>query len=201
MRKFLVVVDMQYDFIDYKHSKLPIPGSKKIVKRINHYLNELHHDNYIGVLFTQDWHDPEHIERMPDGTPFPQHCVANTKGASLCVDPYLIPRRIDAYSLKKNEFNMWQESNLIVESLIGEPIFDRKPRDQFFQDVKKYGIKQVDICGVALNICVSHAVHGFVKNGFDVTLLKDLVHGIDVGNGDKDLIPEKHFEGLPVSFK
>jgi nicotinamidase-related amidase len=60
-------------------------------------------------------------------------------------------------------------------------------------------LKRVAIIGVAEDYCVRDAIIGYLKRGFEVTMLDDLTHGIynpaqdPTGVNDWDELVEKHF--------
>lgn len=186
-KKLVVVVDMQNDFMDFEDSNLPIPGSSDIIPEVNHYITrELRPGNVAAVVFTQDWHDEDHVEYDPDGNPFPKHCVKGTKGAELCVGDGSVPRPIPVVGLRKNMFDMWGEDDLTVfpKDSISEERIQRmfnttEPnRDAFFEYWKKQGVTDVEVVGVAADVCVNQAVHGLKNRGFRVTVRGDLTKGI-----------------------
>ena len=194
-KKIVLVVDFQTDFLNLERSKLPIPDSKELMAPMAEYLMSISREDTAVVLFTQDWHSKDHVEYMPDGTPFPSHCVEFTPGAEIAVNPTLVDTLLPTYFLKKNAFDMWEEDSLEVTS--EEFDYDR---DDFFEDLKAKGFSEVEVVGVALNVCVNFAVRGLVDRGFVVTVRKDLTKGIDTGNGDYDMVAEKVFEDINVTI-
>lgn len=179
---FLLVVDDQNDFFDLEGSCLPIPDSKKIIEPTNQFLRMQRYSQCKGVMFTQDWHNKNHIEYMPDGQPFPQHCVEGTKGASLSVQAGTVPTPIPVLNLRKNVFNMWEESNLQVTAMdaVSSAHFGSEPqdRDEFYKEMLAKGIKDVVVVGVASDICVNFAIKGLVDRGFNVTAIRPLCKGL-----------------------
>ena len=84
MKKILIVVDMQYDFI---YGSLGTPEAEAIVANVEHKINE-----YRGwghpVIFTKDLHWPDYM-RTHEGKHLPvPHCmVGDQLGKSLVVEP------------------------------------------------------------------------------------------------------------------
>jgi len=172
-KKLVVVVDFQVDFLNLKGSKLPVPGSKELIGPMTEYLLALRAENTVGVLFTQDSHSPEHVEYMPDGTAFPSHCVIGTQGHGVAFNTELIDLGIMVYGLQKNEFDMFAEEKLSVyhQNLTTD-------RGAFFAQIKQAGVTDVEVVGVATDICVNFTVLGLIKLGFNVTVRSDLVKGL-----------------------
>ena len=204
-KKLVVIVDMQNDFMDFEDSRLPIPGSSTIIEGVNRYITrELRPADVAAVVFTQDWHDEEHVEYDPTGNPFPKHCVRDTPGAELCVMDSSVPRPIPVVGLRKNMFDMWGEDDLTVfpkdsisEDRIARMFNTPTPsRELFFEYWKKQGVTEVEVVGVALNICVAQAVHGLVNRGFNVTIRQELTKGIDTGGGEDDLTIDGVFRDI-----
>lgn len=196
-KKIALVVDFQHDFLDFAFSKLPIPDSKQLVPKMIDYLGNLDPNEYEAVVFTQDWHDADYVEYMPDGTPYPSHCVKETVGADIAVpNPSALAAlsgvQIPTYYIKKNVFDMWEESTLFV--LDGQNNRGSS-RDQLFDRFKHC---PVEVSGVALNVCVDFAVKGLINRGFDVTVLKDLTAGLDLGNGEEDVDAVARYKGTNV---
>ena len=82
MKKALIVIDYQYDFIA-KDGLLTIGElgqnlENTINNRIEKYLNEKH-----DVIFTLDTHIKDEWEQHPESSQFPIHCEKGTKGHSL----------------------------------------------------------------------------------------------------------------------
>ena len=93
MKKALVIIDMQNDFIT---GSLPVAHSNEIIG----YINELM-DNFEYVVATQDWHPAKHFSFFTnhydkkafetiekDGysqTLWPPHCIQGSNGADFYV--------------------------------------------------------------------------------------------------------------------
>lgn len=75
MRKILVAVDLQNDFID---GSLTVPGAAGVIPVID----AAKHD-YDMVYFTLDWHPVGHCSFREQGGPWPVHCVHHTHGAAI----------------------------------------------------------------------------------------------------------------------
>jgi len=161
-RFFLVGVDQQGDFFDLEGSNLPIPNSKQIIQPTDEFLKILRWSQCKGVLFTQDWHDADWVERMPDGTPFDKHCEKDTEGAKIVVSYSFIPNPIPLYNLRKNVFDSWEEKDIEITAmdLVTKKSFVSTSRDKFFEDLIKDGMVDFVIMGVASDICVKFFIAG-----------------------------------------
>ena len=81
--KFLIVVDMQVDFITGSlGSKLAEAIVPNVVSKVNNYDGK--------VIFTRDTHTADHL-RTQEGTKLPvEHCIKHTEGWQICdeLKPY-----------------------------------------------------------------------------------------------------------------
>lgn len=73
--KFLIVVDMQEDFVN------GIFGSDAAKAIIPYVAEQARSDEYDWIIFTRDWHEPPYEENFIENRMLPPHCVANTNGA------------------------------------------------------------------------------------------------------------------------
>jgi len=127
MRKFLIVVDMQNDFIS---GVLGSDEAKAIVPTVVSLINDAKKENRT-VLFTQDTHDEGYMDSS-EGRHLPvPHCVKGTEGWKLHPD-----------------------IALYAEDVIQKPTFaslalmDRLGGDQNARDL------DISLCGVCTDICV-----------------------------------------------
>ena len=179
----LIIVDMQNDFIE--GGALAVPGGKGLVPLINKL--QPHFDL---VVATQDWHPANHgsfAANHPgektydvidlDGlaqTLWPIHCVQNTPGADFA--PGLDRSRWAAIFQKGTDPK--------VDSYSG--FFDNgKRRATGLGDfLKKRGVDQVYVLGLATDYCVKFTALDSAALGFKTTLIEDASKGVDLHPGD-----------------
>lgn len=195
-KKIVIVVDMQRDFMDYEDSALPIAGSSAIVDPINNYLATLNPNEVEAVLVTQDWHTADHIEYNPDGNPFPSHCVIDTPGAEVIVNINAINSDIPVFGLHKNEFNMWEESDIKIFP-ISHPEHPEVYRNDWFFRYLRENISEIEVIGVAADVCVQAAIAGAVEHGFNVKVIEELTKGLF---REMDQVINEDFSGKKVEL-
>jgi nicotinamidase/pyrazinamidase len=188
-KKVVVVVDMQFDFMDFPGSKLPIDGAQKIIPGVREYLGTLNDDNTDAVVFTGDDHDLVDYLASEEGKQFPPHCIRGELGSQLVVDERLVPGVNRLYRLNKGVFSMWEEPTVTVVSRTVKQI--TLTRDTFFDIIPT---RKAVVLGVALNYCVKYSVLGLVERGFTVEVKKDLTKGI--GTIPEELDPNLVFKDL-----
>ena len=179
----LIIVDMQNDFIE--GGALAVPGGKGLVPLVNKLQPQ-----FDLVVATQDWHPANHGsfaanhpgEKTYDAidldglaqTLWPIHCVQNTPGADFA--PGLDRSRWAAIFQKGTDPT--------VDSYSG--LFDNgKRRATGLGDfLKKRGVDQVYVLGLATDYCVKFTALDSAALGFKTTLIEDASRGVDLRPGD-----------------
>jgi nicotinamidase/pyrazinamidase len=187
-KKFVVVVDMQYDFV-MANGRLPVADAEAIIVPGIRFLASLNPDEIAGVLFTYDTHvedefigSEENTGNPDTGVPgFPLHCEHGTPGWENVFNSKIIPTAIPVYTLKKGVFDMWAEDHIRivpVDEDVGrydEPGWDR---DECVRRLQEDGIDTVIAFGVAGDFCLKYAVQGLAARGFKVEIPDHLTRGI-----------------------
>jgi len=179
----LIIVDMQNDFIE--GGALAVPGGKGLVPLINKLQPHFDH-----IVATQDWHPANHgsfaanhpgekafelidLDGLPQ-TLWPVHCVQNTPGADFA--PGLDRSRWAAIFQKGTDPK--------VDSYSG--FFDNgKRRATGLGDfLKKRGVDQVYVLGLATDYCVKFTALDSAALGFKTALIEDASKGVELHPGD-----------------
>ena len=176
MKKALVIIDMQNDFIT---GSLPVAHSNEIIG----YINELM-DNFEYVVATQDWHPAKHFSFFTnhydkkafetiekDGysqTLWPPHCIQGSNGAdfypTLRTEPIsLIIRKgtnpdIDGYSA------FFDNQKLKSTGLDGY--------------LRGLDIEELHFVGVAADYCVYYSIKDALELGYKVVLYEKCTKAI-----------------------
>ncbi|MBN3376240.1 amidase [Clostridium botulinum] len=127
MKKLLVVVDYQYDFVE---GSLGFPKAKELENKIYNKVKQ-YKINEDYVMFTYDTHYDDYLKTR-EGKILPiKHCIKGTKGHEL----YGRLQELDCYGdhVIKNTFSI--EQNIIKIS-------------------KDLDIEEIELVGVVTNICV-----------------------------------------------
>jgi len=178
----VIVVDVQADFTELKSGALAVPGTGM------DYIDDVRKATWrfqeegLRIYFTLDWHPADHISfytNNPGTEPFqeveieegrtqvmwPPHCVQNTPGADILID---IEGPADRVRTGANpKFDSY--SGFVDDG--GNPSgLDRL--------LRRDGIKELIIYGLATDYCVKHTALDAVALGYRVELLVDLCRGI-----------------------
>lgn len=175
MRSFVVVVDVQGDFMR-ADGALPVAGAEALVAPMNAWLAALRPQDTAGVLYTFDTHLPEIYAGSPEAAQFPEHCVRGTTGWETMLELTAPDAAIPLYRLEKGVFDMWAEPALAVEPI--RPSDAPLDRNAFFAALRDSGVETATVIGVAADFCVRWAVDGLLRRGFRVTVPAALTRGI-----------------------
>lgn len=152
--KLLLIIDPQIDFIT---GSLPVPGAEKAMNELSEYIR-LHGPEYASVIVTADRHPMRHCSFISEGGKWPAHCVADSVGAaiwpSLMDELFAMPDKVTV--LHKGENPATEEYS----------IFKNKDAAQdIFRIIDSKDIDEIDICGIAGDVCVSDTIRDWMKLG------------------------------------
>jgi nicotinamidase/pyrazinamidase len=178
----LIVVDVQNDFCE--GGSLAVTGGAEIARRIAELIAGDH--GYDHVVATRDHHvDPgDHFAEQPDFVDcWPVHCVAHTPGAEL--HPHLAATRFEAI-FDKGEY---------AAAYSG---FEGRSGDEPLADwLRRRGVADVDVCGIATDYCVRSTALDAARNGFRTTMLLDLTAAVAPTRTD-EVVSELAAAGVAV---
>ncbi len=164
MKKIVVIVDMQNDFVNTEGA-LYVKEADSLINPTNDFVSKIH--NVDAILITKDTHDEKEYPASEEGAMFAPHCLKGTWGHELAFDIDKIPANTPVFFVEKDVFNMWQKENPIF-SQNGEKI-----EGDFFK-----GVQDAIVFGVASDFCVKDAITGLLDKGIEVKWVDDLSKGI-----------------------
>lgn len=142
MNKLLLIVDPQYDFIN---GSLPVDDAEQKMNALCEYIKK--HNDYKTIVITADWHPESHCSFKENGGEWPKHCVAYTHGAAIYEPIIQILRdlKINYKVLTKGTDSKEEEYSVFLND---------ESYDWLTKTVAKENIDQIDICGIAGDVCV-----------------------------------------------
>ena len=166
----LVIVDVQNDFCP--GGALEVYNADEIILVINRYM-ELFRGKGLPIIASRDWHPREtkHFEKY--GGNWPEHCVQRSFGAMFRAG-LLLPPDILVFSKgmdpERDDYSALQARNDTGTSMTDV--------------LKKVGIRELYICGLATDYCVRQTALEGLHLGFSITVLVDAVRGVELNPGD-----------------
>jgi nicotinamidase/pyrazinamidase len=196
----IIVVDLQGDFTNAKKGSLAVEGTDGVyVKSVAEATVKLKAAGF-PIYATQDWHPANHASfatnhegKKPfdviklhgkDQVLWPPHCVQNTPGAEILLDKQLFKAvvkkgmdpRYDSYSGFQDDGGKKTDMDKIL---------------------KKAGIKQVVVYGIATDYCVKATAEDAAASGYKVIMVKNLSRGVAPDTSAKTL-DEMKAKGITV---
>ncbi len=181
----LILVDLQYDFMP--GGALAVAEGDQVVAVANRLLRR-----FDMIVATQDWHPVDHKsfasqhERKAIGEHvelagleqvlWPDHCVQGTHGAELHKD----------LEIQRVSHIVQKGTNRQIDSYSG--FFDNDHRQATGLDrlLKRSGVTQVVVMGLATDYCVKFTALDAIGLGLDTTLIVDGCRGVNLNLGDVD---------------
>ncbi len=162
MSRLLLVVDPQIDFIN---GTLPVPGAQEAMDALAEYVKK-NSGRYVQKIITADRHPYGHSSFIPNGGIWPPHCVHDTIGAAVW------PALFDAlYSTDGpcTVFHKGEKRNVEEYSVFS----DADNRERIMELLWERGITEIDICGLAGDVCVKATAEDVRKlfPGISVSIL------------------------------
>ena len=189
----LVVVDMQYDFIDgslaCQNADKAIANTLKFIdKHTNGQGGEEHEilDTF-PILFTRDFHPADHSSFAGQGGTWPPHCIAGQHGSQ--IHESLAPYACEELTFDKGcdkaaeQYSGFEAQNNAEQSL-GEIL-------------ELLDTTDVYVCGIATEYCVRNTCEDLQKAGFKVHLLSECLPYVDA-EGHKKALEEMAQGGIIV---
>jgi nicotinamidase/pyrazinamidase len=181
----LLVVDVQNDFCP--GGALAVAEGDQVVP----FINRIRKD-FPLVVFTQDWHPRDHASfasnhagRQPfevidlNGRPqtlWPDHCVQLSQGAEF--HPKLDIRQDDPVFRKGTIRD--------VDSYSGFLDNDRQHETGLREFLRKKGVRQVTVVGLATDYCVKFTALDAAKFGFKVKVLREGCRAVNIDAQDEE---------------
>lgn len=172
----LVVVDLQNDFCE--QGALPVPGASALVPRVNEAIESARSLGW-PIVLTRDWHPQAHSSFVPNGGPWPVHCVAESTGARFHPD-LTVPE--DAIIVSKGKH---------VKGMGYSPFDD----DEFERILNDLGVTRLVVVGVALEYCVDSVCMDARTRGIEVVAVRKLIASVCQDSG----VAKEHWDALEAA--
>lgn len=163
----LIVVDVQNDFCP--GGALAVPDGDKIIPALNEYIRKFSNSGAL-IIFTRDWHPPDHSSFKSQGGAWPSHCIQNSEGAKFHKN-LMMPDNAEIVSkaYEKDEAYSFFRGTDLAEKL------------------HQRGIGRLLVGGLATDYCVKETVLDGLQHGFEVYHLDDASRGVNVNRDDSEL--------------
>ncbi len=163
-KRALIVVDVQNDFCP--GGALAVAQGDEIVAPLNKLIEEFL-ERGEPVFKSRDWHPAKTRHFAAYGGTWPAHCVQNTKGAEFH------PELIDDMHIR-----------VVSKGLGDEDSYSAFDGTDLALQLRRLGVEEVWVGGLATDYCVKNTVLDAVKEGFQVKALKNAMRAVEMKPGD-----------------
>ena len=170
MSRALIIVDVQNDFCE--GGSLAVEGGTAVAAAIGEHLRH-HGQDYSTVAATADWHvDPgDHWSSEPDYlASWPVHCAAGTEGAQFRAELAPALEHVQAVFRKGEHAAAYSGFEGFTEA--------HGRRTGLAEWLREREVREVDVVGIATDHCVRATALDAVREGFETTVLLNLVAGV-----------------------
>lgn len=180
-KKILLIIDPQIDFIT---GSLPVPGAEMAMNALAEYIGS-HNAEYSHIVVTADRHPMRHCSFKSEGGEWPHHCIADSVGAAIWppIMNELLKTPDKATIVHKGEKAFSEEYSLFKNAAATECIL---------HIINTNNIRQIDICGLAGDVCVADSIRDFVamKLPQKIKIFSNFTPSIDGGKTLNSIISE-----------
>ena len=163
-KRALIVVDVQNDFCP--GGSLAVERGDEVVAPLNRLIEDfLERD--LPVFKSRDWHPPQTKHFADYGGTWPVHCVRGTRGAEFHPDLLEDPR-----------------INVVSKGLGDENNYSAFDGTPLAEVLRKHGVKEVWVGGLATDYCVKQTVLDALCEGFQVKALTEAMRAVNIQPGD-----------------
>jgi len=163
-RQALIVVDVQNDFCP--GGTLAVPHGDDVVAPLNKLIDEFL-ERGDPVYKSRDWHPPTTRHFAAYGGTWPVHCVQNTKGAEF-------------HPALRNDPRI----KVISKGLGDTDCYSAFDETELGSELKKAGVEEVVVGGLATDYCVMNTVLGAIQRGYKVKAVEDAMRPVELQPGD-----------------
>ena len=179
MGKILLIVDPQVDFVN---GSLPVTGAAEAMDALAAYVKE-HGNEYVARLVTADWHPYHHCSFADEGGLWPRHCVQYSAGAAIWQTLLVALNELQGgLTVLYKGNDVAEEEYSIMQNEESASVICRL--------VEALKIEQLDVCGLAGNICVLDTAKDLKKilGNTKLNILENYSPSLDDGSMLKDFI-------------
>ena len=160
----LVVVDVQNDFCP--GGSLAVERGDEVVAPLNRLIAEFLRRGE-PVYKSRDWHPAVTKHFQAYGGTWPVHCVQGTRGAEFHEDLSEDPR-----------------VRVVSKGLGDEDNYSAFDGTTLAEDLRREGVREVWVGGLATDYCVKNTVLDALRAGFRVRALRDAMRAVNLQPGD-----------------
>lgn len=185
-QKMLLLVDVQYDFIN---GSLAVAGAPEKMDALGKYIASQPVGTFKQIAMTADFHPYNHSSFKDNGGLWPVHCVQFSHGGSIyaSVLEAVKKHQADAPVLTKGDDVAVDEYSIMA---------NKPSAVRLLQIIKDNDIQEIYVAGLCGDYCVGNTIKDLVKagHGSKIRVMKEFIGNIDDGTVLNGIIKDNNLQ-------
>ena len=185
-KKLLLLVDVQYDFIN---GSLAVSGAPAVMDSLAAYIAEQPAGTFSQIVMTADFHPYNHSSFKDNGGMWPVHCVAYSHGASIYQPVFeAVNKQIPCSPVLTKGDNVAVDEYSIMANA--------DSAKKLLRIIEENGIQEIYVAGLCGDYCVGNSIKDLVQagHGEKIRVLTRFIGNIDDGTTLRNIIKDSNLQ-------
>lgn len=185
-KKLLLLVDVQYDFIN---GSLAVSGAPAVMDNLAAYIAEQPAGTFSQIVMTADFHPYNHSSFKDNGGMWPVHCVAYSHGASIYQPVFeAVNKQIPCSPVLTKGDNVSVDEYSIMANAASAK--------KLLRIIEENGIQEIYVAGLCGDYCVGNSIKDLVQAGHSekIRVLTRFIGNIDDGTALRNIIKDNNLQ-------
>lgn len=185
-KKLLLLVDVQYDFIN---GSLAVSGAPAVMDSLAAYIAEQPAGTFSQIVMTADFHPYNHSSFKDNGGMWPVHCVAYSHGASIYQPVFeAVNKQIPCSPVLTKGDNVAIDEYSIMANA--------DSAKKLLRIIEENGIQEIYVAGLCGDYCVGNSIKDLVQagHGEKIRVLTRFIGNIDDGTTLRNIIKDNNLQ-------
>lgn len=185
-KKLLLLVDVQYDFIN---GSLAVSGAPAVMDSLAAYIAEQPAGTFSQIVMTADFHPYNHSSFKDNGGMWPVHCVAYSHGASIYQPVFeAVSKQIPCSPVLTKGDNVSVDEYSIMANAASAK--------KLLRIIEENGIQEIYVAGLCGDYCVGNSIKDLVQagHGEKIRVLTRFIGNIDDGTTLRNIIKDNNLQ-------
>lgn len=186
IKKLLLLVDVQYDFIN---GSLAVSGAPAVMDSLAAYIAEQPAGTFSQIVMTADFHPYNHSSFKDNGGMWPVHCVAYSHGASIYQPVFeAVNKQIPCSPVLTKGDNVAVDEYSIMANA--------DSAKKLLRIIEENGIQEIYVAGLCGDYCVGNSIKDLVQAGYGekIRVLTRFIGNIDDGTTLRNIIKDNNLQ-------
>ena len=185
-KKLLLLVDVQYDFIN---GSLAVSGAPAVMDNLAAYIAEQPAGTFSQIVMTADFHPYNHSSFKDNGGMWPVHCVAYSHGASIYQPVFeAVNKQIPCSPVLTKGDNVAVDEYSIMANAASAK--------KLLRIIEENEIQEIYVAGLCGDYCVGNSIKDLVQagHGEKIRVLTRFIGNIDDGTTLRNIIKDNNLQ-------